>query len=141
LKKVILYLYIVLLILIGNARDFPYLPVYSGAGTAEVYKNSIFYIGGGSDWSGNNLFPYIYKLNGNTWTFFASIPDSNVWDVESVLIGDEIFLLGGWPEGAHLIRKFHIPSKKWTYLHSSPNTQSWGITVEYFAGNIYLFNS
>jgi hypothetical protein len=61
--------------------------------------------------------------------------------VETVLVGNEIYLLAGWSGGGNRNRKYNLSSRQWTLLPSSPNSQTWGTTAEYVNGNIYLVNS
>lgn len=131
---------IVVLTSIVTAHDIPDLPIPIGAGTAEVWNNSIYFLGGANRWWGTTLYPRIYKYDGSQWSYHDSIPDNSVWDVESVLIGDEIFLLNGWPSGIGLLRKYNLADSTWTYLTSSPNLVTYGNTIEHFNGFIYLFN-
>lgn len=138
--------YLLSILLIGilgtvSAQTIPSLPIPIGAGTAEVWNNEIYHFGGSNNWAGSILYPRIYKFDGFTWSHFDSIPDNNVWDVESVLVGDWAYLISGWPSGSSFLRMYHLPTGAWEYLASSPNTQTWGVTAEYFNGVIYLFNS
>jgi N-acetylneuraminic acid mutarotase len=100
----------------------------------------LYFFGGASRWSGTVRYPRIYKFDGSTWSYHDSIPDDNVWDVQSVRAGDDVYLLGGWPSGARLLRKYNLPSKSYSYLSQSPNVTSYGTTAEYLNGTIYLFN-
>jgi len=64
-----------------------------------------------------------------------------MWGVTSVLVGDYVYLLGAWPSGPELNRRYNLNTSEWVYLASSPNTyHTWGITAEVFNGVIYLFN-
>lgn len=141
MKKYFMSLLVAGMVANASAQTLPNLPIPMGAGTAEVWNDSIYYLGGSNDWSGSILYPRIYKFGGSTWSYHDSIPDNNVWDVESVLIGDEIFLVSGWPSGSTFLRKYNLTSRNWTDLAPSPNAQTWGVTAEYLNGNIYLFNS
>ncbi len=118
------------------------LPIPIGAGNAEVWNEAIYLFGGSNNWSGSIVYPRIYKFDGTAWGYFDSIPDNNLWDVETILVGDNVYLLGGWPSGPSFNRKYNLSTGVWTYLSESPNTyQTWGITSEELDGNIYLFNS
>ncbi len=121
------------------AQSIPNLPIPLGAGSAEVYQNEIYYFGGSDNWSGSTVYPRIYKFDGQSWAYHDSIPDNNLWDVETVLVGDEVYLISGWPGGAGLLRKYNFTTREWTYLPDSPNTSTWGVTAEYLNGHIYLF--
>ena len=64
-----------------------------------------------------------------------------MWGVTSVLVGDYVYLLGAWPYGPTLNRRYDLNTRVWTYLAPSPNTyHTWGITAEVLNGLIYLFN-
>lgn len=124
------------------AQQIPNLPIPLGAGNAEVWNGSIYHFGGSNNWSGSIVYPRIYKFDGNSWAYHDTIPDKNLWDVETTIVGNDVFLLGGWPSGPALNRKYNLVTGEWTYLSPSPNTsQTWGITAEEINGNIYLFNS
>ena len=121
------------------AQDIPNLPIPLGAGSAEVYQNEIYYFGGSNNWSGSTVYPRIYKFDGQSWAYHDSIPDNNLWDVETVLVGDDVYLISGWPGGPGLLRKYNFTTREWSYLPESPNTSTWGVTAEYLDGHIYLF--
>lgn len=127
---------------ISFAQQLPNLPIPIGAGNAEVWNNEIYHFGGSNNWSGSIVYPRIYKFDGTAWAYHDTIPDYNLWDVETILVGDFVFLLGGWPNGPSLNRRYHLNTGEWTYLTESPNlTQDWGLTSEELNGIIYLFNS
>ncbi|RMH64400.1 MAG: T9SS C-terminal target domain-containing protein [Calditrichaeota bacterium] len=133
---------IFLIVLISHpltAQTVPDLPISLGAGSAEVYHNAIYYFGGSNNWSGSVVYPRIYKYDGQSWAHYDSIPDNNLWDVETVLTGDDVYLISGWPNGASFLRKYNFSNRQWEYLPQSPNTSSWGVTAEYLNGHIYLF--
>ncbi len=121
------------------SQDIPNLPLKLGAGSAEVYNNKIYYFGGSNSWSGNIVYDSVYVFDGNNWALENTIPDKNLWDVETVRVGNEVYLISGWPSGANRLRKYNLDTKQWTYLANSPNVSyTWGVTAEYWNGNIYL---
>ena len=122
------------------SQEIPNLPIPLGAGSAEVYNNEIYYFGGSNNWSGDIVYPRVYKYNGTSWAYHDSIPDSSLWDVETVRVGNEVYLISGWPDGPHLLRKYNLDTKAWNYLANSPNFESWGVAAEYWNGFIYLFD-
>lgn len=124
-----------------DAQELPNLPIPLGAGTAEVWQNDIYFFGGSNNWAGSVVYPRVYRFDGISWTHHDSIPDNNLWDVESVLVGDDVYLISGWPGGAGSIRRYNLNSGNWTYLNPSANTQTWGTAAEYVNGKIYLFDS
>jgi hypothetical protein len=127
---------------ISFAQQLPNLPIPIGAGNAEVWQGAIYQFGGSSNWSGSIVYPRIYKFDGTSWVYHDTIPDNNLWDVETTLVGNSVYLLGGWPSGPSLNRKYNLNTGEWTYLSPSPNaSQTWGITSEELNGYIYLFNS
>jgi hypothetical protein len=124
------------------AQQLPDLPLPLGAGNAEVWNGSIYHFGGSNNWSGSIVYPRVYKFDGANWTHHDTIPDKNLWDVETTLVGNNVYLLGGWPSGPSLNRRYNLSTGVWTYLSESPNSsQTWGITAEEIDGTIYLFNS
>ncbi len=124
------------------AQQLPNLPIPLGSGNAEVWNGSIFYFGGSNSWSGSIVYPRIYKFDGSAWAYHDSIPDNNLWDVETTRVGDYVYLLGGWPNGSSMNRRYNLTTGQWVYLTPSPNlSQSWGVTAEEVNGTIYLFNS
>jgi hypothetical protein len=128
---------------IAIAQQIPPLPHRIGAGSAETYKNKIYTFGGSIDWNGGSqLYDSVYVYDGISWSFADTIPDYNLWDVETVRVGNEVYLISGWRAGANFLRKFNLDTYKWTYLPNSPNpaSYSWGVAAEYVDDHIYLFN-
>ena len=124
------------------SQQLPNLPIPLGAGNAEVWNGSIYHFGGSNNWSGSIVYPRIYRFDGTSWAYFDTIPDNNLWDVETTLVGNFVYLLGGWPSGPSLNRRYNLSTGEWVYLTQSPNlSQTWGITAEEINGIIYLFNS
>ncbi len=127
---------------LSSAQQLPDLPIPLGAGNAEVWNGSIYHFGGSNNWSGSIVYPRVYRYNGTNWIHHDTIPDYNLWDVETTLVGNNVYLLGGWPSGPSLNRRYNLSTGEWVYLTPSPNTsQTWGITSEEVNGVIYLFNS
>lgn len=142
MRKTIVVFIVLVLFGICSGQQLPNLPIPLGAGTAEVWQDNIYFFGGSNNWAGSIVYPRIYKFDGQNWAYHDSIPDNNLWDVESVLINNEVYLVSGWPSGAAALRKYNMVSGQWQYLADSPNlTQDWGITAEHLNGLIYLFNS
>jgi hypothetical protein len=123
-----------------SAQQIPPLPHKIGAGSAETYGNKIFTFGGSVNWAGSFQYDSVFVFDGQSWSFADTIPDNNLWDVETVRVGNEVYLISGWPGGANLLRKFNLDTYEWTYLANSPNTTTWGVAAEYVDGHIYLFN-
>ncbi len=123
------------------SQQLPNLPIPLGAGTVQVYNNQIFYFGGSNNWGGSIIYPRIYRFDGTTWSYYDTIPDNNLWDVRSAIVGDNVYLIGGWPSGANLTRRYNISTKQWVTLANCPNTQTWGITTELINDRVYLINS
>ncbi len=128
------------MITVISAQTIPNLPIPAGAGATEVWNDSLYFFGGSNRWAGTIRYPRIYKFDGAAWTYHDSIPDDNVWDVISVLAGDDVYLLGGWPSGERSIRKYNLSNRSWTYLNLSPYLFPYGATAEHWNGFIYLFN-
>jgi N-acetylneuraminic acid mutarotase len=125
----------------ASAQQIPPLPYKMGAGSAEVYNNNIYTFGGSIDWGGHVLlYDSVFVYNGTSWSFADTIPDKNLWDVETVRVGNEVYMISGWPGGANYLRKFNLDTYEWTYLANSPNTTTWGVAAEYYNGHIFLFN-
>lgn len=139
-------LVLILILFLGSiflpfAQQIPNLPIPICAGTAEVINDSIFFFGGANRWAGTIRYSTVYKFDGVSWSFYDSIPDNNVWGMESVVTGNEIFLFAGWPSGARNVRKYDAVAKNWEYLNQGPNTGPYGICVEYLNDHIYLFST
>jgi N-acetylneuraminic acid mutarotase len=126
---------------VSSAQIISSLPIPICSGTAETINDSIYYFGGANRWAGTIRYQIVYKFDGFNWSYQDSIPDNNVWGVESVIVGTDIYLIAGWPSGARLIRKYDVINKTWSYLNLSPNSVPYGITVEYLNNHIYLFNT
>jgi hypothetical protein len=126
---------------ISFTQQLPNLPIPLGAGTCEIWNNSIYHFGGSNNWAGSIVYPRIYKFDGASWAYNDSIPDNNMWGVTSVLVGDNVYLLGAWLSGPELNRRYDLNTGEWEYLAVSPNTyHTWGITAEVLNEIIYLFN-
>jgi len=138
--KTCIMLWIVLCMSMELAQTIPNLPVALGAGTAEVWNDSIYYFGGSENFNGSLNSQIVYKFDGTDWTVHDTIPDVAVWDMESVILGDNVYLMSGWPSGAELVRKYHLPTGDWSYLSPSPNFRPWGCTAEVVDSLIYLFH-
>ncbi|MGH1365367.1 MAG: T9SS type A sorting domain-containing protein [Calditrichia bacterium] len=138
--KIIILFFSILCSTILSAQTPPNLPVALGAGTAEVWNDSIYYFGGAEDFNGSLASLNVYKFDGVSWTLHDTIPDAAVWDMESVVLGDDVYLMSGWPGGSELLRKYHLPTGTWTYLSPSPNFRPWGCTAEVVDSLIYLFH-
>jgi len=135
--KTILIILSILFSIALSAQTIPNLPIPLGAGTAEVWNNEIYYFGGSNNWSGSICYPRIYKYNGTFWAYHDSIP---MWNVDSVLIVNDLYLISGWPSGSSYSLKYNMILQNWEYLPSRPNTATWVVTAEYFNNKIYLFN-
>ncbi len=136
------FIFIFFLLIVGNfifAQNIANLPIPNCAGTAEVYGDSIYYFGGASRWAGTIRYQIVYKYDGTDWSYYDSIPDNNVWGIESVLAGDDVYIFAGWPSGARNVRKYNLLNKNWTYLNQSPNASNYGITADLVNEKIYLF--
>ena len=133
-----------ILIIIGmfsfiSAQTVPNLPIPICAGTAEVVNDTLYFFGGGSRWYlSATRYQAIYQYNGNTWNVYDSIPDNNTWGMESVVIGDDVYLFAGHRFGARYVRKYNVPTKTWTTLNLSPNLLTFGPTFEYVNNHIYM---
>lgn len=127
---------------ITGGSEIPNLPIPIGTGSAEVWGDSIYYFGGSNHWSGSTRYPRIYKFDGVSWIYYDSIPDYTVWGLETILVGSDVYLLGGYPGGASLFRKYNLITKEWNYLTGpNLNTQHYGLTSEYYNGKIFLFSN
>ncbi len=142
MKKIVTLIFLSGIISLSFAQQIPNLPIPLGAGNAEVWNGSIYHFGGSNNWSGSIVYPRIYRFDGTAWAYHDTIPDNNLWDVETLLVGDNVYLLSGWPYGPTLNRRYNLNTRQWTYLSPSPNTsQTWGMTSEELNGIIYLFDS
>ena len=130
-----LFIYISLVfisIALSFTQQLPNLPIPLGAGTCEVWNNSIYHFGGSNNWSGSICYPRVYRFDGTNWAYEDSIPDNNMWGVTSVLVGDDVYLIGAWPYGPELNRRYNLNTGEWVYLAESPNTyHTWGISSEW----------
>jgi hypothetical protein len=110
--KIMLNLLLAGMTAVCSAQTISALPIPIGAGTAEVWNDSLYFFGGANTWSGRDqLYKRVYKFDGMAWSHHDSIPDNNVWDVESVLVGNEVYLLGGWRFGASMLRKYDLSDR------------------------------
>jgi len=143
MKQLLTVTCVLLLSQFSFTQQLPNLPIPIGAGNAEVWNNEIYHFGGSNNWSGTIVYPRVYKFDGTVWAYHDTIPDDNLWDVETIRVGNYVYLLGGWPSGPSYNRRYDLStSGAWTYLTESPNlNQDWGLTSEELNGIIYLFNS
>jgi len=141
MKNFLLFFFVLIFLNSSFSQQLPNLPIPLGAGTCEVWNDSIYHFGGSNNWAGTICYPRVYKFDGTSWAYHDSIPDNNMWGVTSVLVGDDVYLLGAWPYGPELNRRYNLNTGDWVYLAESPNTyHTWGITAEVLNGIIYLFN-
>lgn len=123
------------------AQQISSLPYPNGAGSAEVYNNNIYLFGGSVDWGGGDtLYDSVFVFNGISWSFVDTIPDIFMWDLETVMVGNEVYLIAGWSGGQTSLRKYNLDTQQWQYLANSPNSYDWGVAAEYVNDKIYLFN-
>lgn len=142
MKSFLLSLLIILLSAIIYSQTIPGLPFALGAANAVVWDNSIYLFGGSNNWNGSIVYPVIHKYDGTGWVNHGSIPDNNVWDAATVLVGDNVYLFGGWENGQSKVRRYNLVTGEWTNLQDSPNTiQKYGLTAQAANDKIYLFNS
>ena len=128
------------------AQPIPDLPLGLAGSTAEVWNNQIFLFGGAEGFAGtvvNSL--NIYKYDGATWSVHDQAADSSLWGAASVLVGDVVYLIGGFPytntTTPSKLRKYDLNTGDWTYLANNTNLDVLGITAQHFNGKIYVFNS
>ena len=128
------------------AQTVPNLPVGLAGSTAEVWNNEIYLFGGATGYFGtvdNSM--NIYKYDGVNWTVHDQAADSSLWGSASVLVGDVVYLIGGFPftntTTPSKIRKYDLNTGDWTYLQNYEDLDVLGITAEYYDGKIYVFNS
>lgn len=136
----------VALISATNAQPIPNLPVSLAGSTAEVWNNEIYLFGGAPGYFGtedNSL--DIYQYDGVSWSVHDQAADSSLWGAASVLVGDVVYLIGGFPytntTTPSKIRKYDLNTGDWTYLQDKLELDVLGITAEYYDGKIYAFNT
>ncbi len=116
------------------------LPIPIAFASAEVWGDSIYFIGGSNNYSGTELYKRIYKYNGTSWLYYDSIPFSHVWGIESAIKGDTIYLFGGWSNGAQKLYSYRISTKTFNSLSNGPNVfYNYGHSLEYYNGVLYAF--
>ncbi|MEJ2634727.1 MAG: T9SS type A sorting domain-containing protein [Calditrichia bacterium] len=121
------------------AQDLPDLPVPIGAGTCEVWHNTVYHFGGSNDDIASLLYQRIYRYDGS-WAYHDSIPYNALWGVESVLAVNDVYLLGGFPGMSFYFKRYSLEEGTWfTPAHRPSTIWTWGVTAEYFDGYIYLF--
>jgi len=131
----------VLIIFVCNfsySQTIPSLPNPASYAAAEVWGDSIYFLGGSINYSGTQLYKAIYKYNGTSWSYYDTIPFDHVWGLETAIKGDSIFVFGGWPSGAGKFYLYKISTKTWTQLANGP-TYYYGHSMEYLNGYIYAF--
>jgi len=129
-----------------QAQTIPDLPIGLAGSSAEVWNNQIFVFGGATGYAGtvvNSL--DIYKYDGATWSVHDQAADSSLWGAASVLVGDVLYLIGGFPytntTTPSKLRKYDFTTGNWTYLADNANMDVLGISAEFFNGKIYVFNA
>jgi N-acetylneuraminic acid mutarotase len=131
---------------VSLAQPIPDLPVGLAGSTAELWNNQIFVFGGATGYAGtvdNSL--DIYKYDGATWSVHDQAADSSLWGAASVLVGDVVYLIGGFPFAntttPSKMRKYDFSTGDWTYLANNISLDVLGVAAEYFNGKIYVFNA
>ncbi|MEP0861173.1 MAG: T9SS type A sorting domain-containing protein [Ignavibacterium sp.] len=122
------------------SQTIPNLPSPASYAAAEVWGDSIYFIGGSNNYSGTELYKRIYKYNGTSWSYYDTIPFDHVWGLESTIKGDSIFLFGGWPNGSGKFYLYRLSTKTWTQIANGPLAFSnYGHTIEFLNGYVYAF--
>jgi len=123
-------------------QTIPNLPIPIGVGSAEVWGDSIYHFGGGTNWGGQTRYATIYKYDGTSWQNYASMPDNDVWGISTTVKGDSAFVYAGYAFGNNKLRIYNFVDNTWEYAQSSPTNVyigTSGHTIEYLNGFIYLF--
>lgn len=129
-----------------HAQAITDLPVGLAGSTAEVWNGNIYLFGGANGFAGtvvNSL--DIYRFDGVSWSVHDQAADSSLWGAATVLIGDMVYLIGGFPytntTTPSKIRKYDLVTGDWTYLQDNPDLDVFGLTAEYYNGKIYVVNT
>ncbi len=134
---------LLLCILYSISFAIPSLPSPRCAGSAVVWGDSIYYLGGSNNWSGTICYTNIYRYNGTTWDSLPTeIPDANTWGGNAVIVGDSVYYVSGWPSAPGGIRRLKLSTNTWndSTLPSCAVSQSWGTTAQYIHRDVYLFS-
>jgi N-acetylneuraminic acid mutarotase len=140
MKNLLLVGIVALLSVAVMPQTIPNLPIPIGVGSAEVWGDSIYHFGGGTNYGGSTRYATIYKYDGISWQNYASMPDNNVWGISTTVKGDSAFVYGGYAFGNNKLRIYNFVANTWQNAEDSPNISAYsGHTIEYFDGFIYLF--
>jgi N-acetylneuraminic acid mutarotase len=116
------------------------LPTSRGALTAVTLGDGIHVLGGDVNWNGSSPFNVheVYDPASDTWSTRAVVPDSNTWSARAAVVGEKIYLLGGWPGGSNLNREYDPERNEWTYKAPIPAIFTWGHAVAALGNEIVV---
>lgn len=80
----------------------------------------------------------VYDTTTHTWWSVpaAPVPDTNTWGCASAVLGDDIYLLGGWSGGSSH-RVYHSDTNTWSSI-ASPGSYSYGHAAAAVGGLVYI---
>ncbi len=116
------------------------LPIGIGAAVVHVYNDQPHLFGGSTDWWAAEIYDEVRRLDGANWVTTDSIPDDDNWGKESVIVGDDVYLLNGYPAGSRSLIKYNLLTGAWTDLANSSATAHWGGTAAAVGDDIYYFD-
>lgn len=114
------------------------MPARRGALAAATVGSRIHVLGGDLTWGGGSTSTRndVYDPATDSWSAAAPVPDANTWGCVAAVLGDDVYLLGGWP-GANAHRVYHAATNSWAVI-ASPGSYYYGHAAAGLGGLVYL---
>lgn len=101
------------------------------------YEGELYVIGG---YGGSTAFTTFYKFDGTNWTTLSALPRGR-WGHTSVLLGDELYLIGGITgtnTPVSIVDKYNFKTGIWSTVANCPSVFLYGDGCS-INGKIYIF--
>ena len=115
------------------------MPTARGAVGVTLIGDEIYALGGADAYggAGTKQVLEVYSLATDQWTQGTPLPDANAWGPGVVSDGSSFYVVGGWPSGGTLMRRYDPSSSQWTSLAAIPYPYTWGHAVVIVGTSIY----
>jgi N-acetylneuraminic acid mutarotase len=125
----------------GSAIESSVMPYAAGCLTAAVLSDGVHVLGGATDFDGSSTLRdhHVVDPVSGAWASTAKeVPDANTWCARAYVHQDKLYLVGGWPSGNTLFRRFDPATNEWESLASVPGGYRYGFASAVVSGFLYL---